>query len=146
MNATYGNVDGSNSESESSFSSSEEAMLRCEGVLTLFNIGAANESCFTCGGNNEPYLCMNNSSKLSAYPIFEGYINSSEYYYFVFGSENEKIDNFFRIAFQLDKYEFNLPEPIPNCANVHECHVDFYFGSSEKVSFNVFATFLLHDD
>jgi len=56
-----------NSESESSWSSSEEAMAKCEGVVATFNL-KANE---TCGLEHESV------SYLDSEPFYEGHVNAS---------------------------------------------------------------------
>jgi len=121
LNRTVDLDDGSDSESESSWSSSEEAMAKCEGVLAFFNI-LPNAS---CGLDTEEAI----------FPYYEGHVNVSGYYYFIFGSENEKRDNVVRARFELEKFVYHLPEPIENCTKVRECQVHFQFGSSQKVCY-----------
>lgn len=114
--------DGSNSESESSWSSSEEAMAKCEGVVANFPL-KANDS---CGLDDDLW-------SIDSPPFYEGYVNTSGYYYFIFGSENEKRDNIIKMKFELEKFVYHLPPPIENCTGVKDCHVNFTFASNEKV-------------
>lgn len=143
LNDTFGDVnDGSDSESVSSFSSSEEALKKCEGVLATFNI-IRDDNCeavgsyedldiYPDGGDGSISLHVTGTTD-EFLPYYEDIVNVSGYYYFIFGSENEKRDNFIRAKFELEKSEYHLPEPLENCTNVKECHVDFKFASSEKV-------------
>ena len=116
----YQAIDGSDSESESSFSSSEEALAKCEGVVASLYLKAT-PSCGT-------------EETVEDIPIFyESIVNGSGYYYFIFGSENEKRDNFIRARFELEKFIYELPEPVSNCTDVKECRVNFTFWSPQKV-------------
>ena len=112
--------DGSDSESESSYSSSEEALARCEGIVGNFNLERTED----CG-----------TGDLTLY--FNATVNVSGYYYFIFGSENEKRDNFIQAHFELEKYEYELPEALENCTDVKECQVTFDLASSQKVKFDL---------
>ena len=113
--------DGSDSESESSYSSSEEALAKCEGIIGNFNLIPFPQ----CGIEN------GDQSPISLY--FNATVNVSGYYYFIFGSENEKRDNFIQAVFELEKYEYQLPQPMENCTDVKECLIDFKFWSSQRV-------------
>lgn len=141
LNDTYDPNDGSDSESESSFSSSEEALQKCEGVLATFNI-IPDDNC--AGDRSYEDLEIHSAgsalripssdlTNLVTLPYYAETVNVSGYYYFIFGSENEKRDNFIRAKFELEKFEYLLPEPLENCTDVKECHVDFNFASSQKV-------------
>ncbi|ODM87270.1 hypothetical protein Ocin01_19412 [Orchesella cincta] len=139
LNDTFDPNDGSNSESESSFSSSEEAVQNCEGVLASLNINF-DENCEAERSFEELELSPNDAlyqqssiGIVYTLPYYEDIVNASGYYYFVFGSENEKRDNFIRGRFDLEKLEYELPEPLQNCTNVKECHIPFEFASSQKV-------------
>jgi hypothetical protein len=119
LNDTIDPNDGSDSESESSWSSSEEAMAKCEGVLASLLI-QPNASCgFDSSNFHDPY--------------YEGLVNVSGYYYFIFGSENEKRDNIIRAEFELQKFVYHLPSPVENCTDVKNCQVPFNFWSEQKV-------------
>jgi len=116
--------DGSNSESESSYSSSEEALAKCEGIVGSFNLKPVEE----CGTYHDD----------SSIPlIFNATVNISGYYYFIFGSENEKRDNFIEAFFELEKYEYDLGEPFENCTGVRECDIDFQFASQQKLVISI---------
>lgn len=114
--------DGSNSESESSWSSSEEAMAKCTGVLGNFRL-VANDSC-----------ALERAWNSEDEPFYSGVVSSSGYYYFIFGSENEKRDNIIRIRFEMEKFVYHLPPPVANCSGVRQCAVNFTFASNEKVT------------
>lgn len=140
LNHTFGdNKDGSDSESESSFSSSEEALQKCEGVVATFNI-IRDENCGPKGSYEDLEIYVDGSPSLHVpgtadqfMHFYEDTVNVSGYYYFIFGSENEKRDNIIRAKFEMEKLVYHLPEPVANCTGVKECHIDFKFASSEKV-------------
>lgn len=139
LNHTLGDKDGSDSESESSFSSSEEALQKCEGVIATFNI-IRDENCSPKGSFEELEIYMDGGPSLHVpgtedqfLNYYEDIVNASGYYYFIFGSENEKRDNIMRAKFEMEKLVYNLPEPVKNCTNVKECQVDFNFASHQKV-------------
>jgi hypothetical protein len=116
--------DKSNSESESSFSSSEEALAKCEGIVGSFNLERIDE----CGTyENESLIPL----------VFNATVNVSGYYYFIFGSENEKTDNIIEALFQLEKYEYELGEPFENCTSVKECVVDLQFASDQHLVISI---------
>jgi len=107
--------DGSDSESESSFSSSEEALARCKGIIGIFNLSRTE----TCGLGDFNFH-------------FNSTIDESGFYYFIFGSENEKTTNLLHIYLAVDRVEYDLPRPIQNCTNVRKCDVSFDFASNQK--------------
>lgn len=116
--------DLSNSESESSYSSSEEALAKCEGKVALFYLKPLAE----CGNQDE----IDQDEIMPV--LLSTTVNVSGYYYFIIGSENEKMDNIMQLKLQLEKYEYELPLPIQNCTDVNHCELDLQFGSSQKVS------------
>lgn len=122
--------DGSDSESESSFSSSEEALAKCVGVITTFKI-PHDINCKDEGPFDRLSLTKPNSGLNTSY--YEFHVEERDYYYFIFGSENEKQTNSIRAKFELDKVEYQLPEPVLNCTDVQECQIPLGFASSEKV-------------
>lgn len=130
INSSITGEDGSMSESESSFSSSEEALLKCEGIIASFKI--PNEGGCVEDGSFDDLVLNKNISGLES-NSFTFQVQERDYYYFIFGSENERETNLVRTKFELEKMEYQLPEPVKNCTNVKECHIKFGFVSSEKV-------------
>ncbi|CAG7724364.1 unnamed protein product, partial [Allacma fusca] len=112
--------DGSDSESESSYSSSEEALAKCEGVVASLYLKADPTCGFEESGDDIPIF-------------YENIVNASGYYYFIFGSENEKRDNFIRARFELEKFVYDLPPALNNCTDVHQCRVNLTFWSDQKL-------------
>ncbi|XP_050316122.1 uncharacterized protein LOC126750524 [Anthonomus grandis grandis] len=118
--------DMSNSEFWSSFSSSEEALLNCEGLIL-----------------NLPLTPHTNCKRnLSEQEAEETYLANSityrvpvnGYYFFVFNSENEVQSNYIRVQFHLNKAIYNLSDPVAVCVNSSgTCEVDLNFFSSEKL-------------
>nr|AEE63527.1 unknown [Dendroctonus ponderosae] len=118
--------DMSNSEFWSSFSSSEEALLNCEGLIL-----------------NLPLTPHHNCrSDLSEQEAEETYLANSityrvpvnGYYFFVFNSENEVQPNYLRVQFHINKAVYNLTDPVAVCVNSSNmCEVDLKFFSSEKL-------------
>ncbi|ODM89316.1 hypothetical protein Ocin01_17369 [Orchesella cincta] len=130
LNDTLVPNDGSDSESESSFSSSEEALLKCEGVIASFTIPQEDDC--TSKGSYEDLNLTKNLPGLET-NVYEFSVKEGDYYYFIFGSENEKYTNSIRAKFELQKVEYKLPEPVENCTDVMECQISFGFASSQKV-------------
>jgi len=118
--------DMSNSEFWSSFSSSEEALLNCEGLIL-----------------NLPLTPHHNCKRdLNEQEAEEAYLANSityrvpvnGYYFFVFNSENEVQPNYIRVQFHLNKAVYDLSNPVQVCANsTNVCEVDLKFFSSEKL-------------
>ncbi|CAL8133667.1 unnamed protein product [Orchesella dallaii] len=134
LNDTLDPNDGSQSESESSFSSSEEALLKCKGVIASFTIPQEDDC--TNKGSYEDLMLTKNLPGLDT-NVYEFSVVEGDYYYFIFGSENEKYTNSIRAKFELQKMEYKLPEPVENCTDVLECQISFGFASSEKVVIKV---------
>ncbi|XP_071053868.1 uncharacterized protein [Onthophagus taurus] len=118
--------DKSNSEFWSSFSSSEEALLNCAGLILNLPL--------------EPHKgCMNTSNHLE---IEDAYLANTitytvpvnGYYFFVFNSENEIQTNYIRVRFNLHKKVYNVSNPISACKNTSDvCSMNLNFFSSEKL-------------
>ncbi|XP_060525769.1 uncharacterized protein LOC132701659 isoform X2 [Cylas formicarius] len=125
INETTDN-DMSNSEFWSSFSSSEEALLNCAGLIL-----------------NLPLTPHHNCRReLSETQAEETYLANSityrvpvnGYYFFVFNSENEVQPNYIRVQFHLNKAVYDVSNPIASCRNSSDvCEVDLNFFSSEKL-------------
>ncbi|XP_049831166.1 uncharacterized protein LOC126272389 isoform X1 [Schistocerca gregaria] len=119
-------LDMSNSEFWSSFSSSEEALLNCAGLVLnlpltpsrLCNASESEESLNKAGLHNTlTYI-----------------IPATGYYFFVFNSENEVQTNYMRAYFQLEKRVYNVSYALDACVNSTEaCSLPLDFWSNEKV-------------
>lgn len=138
INSNVSSEDGSMSESESSFSSSEEALLKCEGIIASFKV--PHEETCTDQGSFESLTLKKPITGMES-NAFQFQVQERDYYYFIFGSENEKETNLIRALFQLEKTEYQLPEPVHNCTGVTECQISFRFASSEKVHIVVIVNF-----
>ncbi|XP_046436834.1 uncharacterized protein LOC124188322 isoform X2 [Daphnia pulex] len=110
--------DTSLSNEESSFSSSEEAMLHCKGVILSQPLVPENQ-------------CSNDVSP--RYNNIKYTIEEEGYYYFIFSSANEKVRNKLSVKFDLLKTVFNLTEATDVCHNSTSCNFPLSFYSSEKV-------------
>lgn len=119
-------LDMSNSEFWSSFSSSEEALLNCAGLVLnlpltpsrLCNASESEESLHKAGLHNTlTYI-----------------IPATGYYFFVFNSENEVQNNYMRAHFQLEKRVYNVSHPLDACVNSTDaCSLPLDFWTNEKV-------------
>ncbi|XP_066262139.1 uncharacterized protein [Euwallacea similis] len=120
------NHDMSNSEFWSSFSSSEEALLNCEGLILNLPL-TPHHNCkrdLTEQEAEEAYLANSITYRV---PV-------NGYYFFVFNSENEVQPNYIRVQFHLNKAVYDLSNPVAVCVNKTDiCEVDLKFFSSEKL-------------
>jgi len=118
-----GKKDESNEETRSSWSSSEEALAACEGLI--FNVPLN-------GGTK----CSSNST-LSQLAKTRTTINldvsESGFYYFIFANENEIRDNFLSAKFDLHKTVFDVSENSENCTGSTHCELPLTFWSEEHV-------------
>ncbi|XP_019866768.2 uncharacterized protein LOC109595790 isoform X2 [Aethina tumida] len=118
--------DMSNSEFWSSFSSSEEALLNCAGLILNLPL-TPHHNCnanLTQDEAEETYLANSVTYK----------VPSNGYYFFVFSSENEVQPNYIRVQFRLKKTVYNVSNPVEVCKNTSEtCAVNLKFFSSEKL-------------
>ncbi|KAG5872196.1 Protein of unknown function DUF4793, partial [Gonioctena quinquepunctata] len=115
--------DMSNSEFWSSFSSSEEALLNCAGLILNLPL-------------MPHHRCMRGLSEKESYQdntiIYR--VPSNGYYFFVFNSENEVQTNYVRVHFEIEKTVYNVSNPIAYCINKSEsCSMDLDFFSSQKL-------------
>ncbi|KAF7268423.1 hypothetical protein GWI33_018433 [Rhynchophorus ferrugineus] len=126
INETDTDHDMSNSEFWSSFSSSEEALLNCEGLILNLPL-TPHHNChrdLTDKEAEETYLANSITYRV---PV-------NGYYFFVFNSENEIQPNYIRVQFHLNKAIYNLSNPVSACKNQSDsCAVDLKFFSSEKL-------------
>lgn len=87
--------DRSNSEFWSSFSSSEEALLNCAGLILSLPLNP-NGLCQSAANDND-------FGKASTSNTITYTVPSNGYYFFVFNSENEVQDNYIRVKFDIKK-------------------------------------------
>ncbi|CAG9835386.1 unnamed protein product [Diabrotica balteata] len=115
--------DMSNSEFWSSFSSSEEALLNCAGLILSLPL-LPHRKCVREYVDEESSRDNTISYKV---PL-------NGYYFFVFNSENEVQTNYVRVKFDIEKTVYNISNPVAKCINASEtCTVDLNFFSSEKL-------------
>ncbi|KAL1497533.1 hypothetical protein ABEB36_008477 [Hypothenemus hampei] len=126
INEPTNDHDMSNSEFWSSFSSSEEALLNCEGLILNLPL-TPHHNCrqdLTEDEAEETYLANSITYRV---PV-------SGYYFFVFNSENEVQPNYIRVQFHLNKAVYDLSNPVAVCVNASNvCEVNLNFFSSEKL-------------
>jgi hypothetical protein len=109
-----------NPEEQSSWSSSEEALMKCEGLLAFQQLNGSK----TCTANNS-----NSPSEI----IYEETIIESGFYYFIFANENEIRPNFMRVRFDLHKTVFDVSSATENCTNTKNCELPLTFWSEDHV-------------
>ncbi|CAH0550079.1 unnamed protein product [Brassicogethes aeneus] len=118
--------DMSNSEFWSSFSSSEEALLNCAGLILNLPL-TPHHNCrqnLTEDQARETYLANSVTYK----------VPSNGYYFFVFNSENEVQKNYIRVQFNINKAVYNVSNPVESCKNSSQtCALNLKFFSSEKL-------------
>lgn len=115
--------DSSKSEFWSSFSSSEERLMECEGLL--LNLPLTPHRHCEPGYPHDTVLESNTVSYK---------IPSNGYYFFIYNSENEVQTNFLKIKFQLEKIIYNVSNAVASCTNeTNECSLPLSFFSKQKV-------------
>nr|CAI5851290.1 unnamed protein product [Callosobruchus analis] len=115
--------DMSNSEFWSSFSSSEEALLNCAGLILNLPL-TPHTACHPSLNQEESYKDNTITYRV---PV-------NGYYFFVFNSENEVQQNFIRIHFNIEKAIYDVSNPIESCINTSEtCSLNLNFFSSQKL-------------
>ncbi|KAI9555307.1 hypothetical protein GHT06_017822 [Daphnia sinensis] len=114
----HNHLNDTSESNESSFSSSEEAMLHCKGVILSQPLVPENQ----CSNDVAPRY---NNIKYT--------VEEEGYYYFIFSSANEKVRNKLSVKFDLLKTVFNLTEATDVCHNSTSCNFPLSFYSSEKV-------------
>lgn len=103
---------------ESSFSSSEEAMLHCRGVLLSQPLIPQRQ----CSRTTVP------TRNTITYEVEE-----SGYYYFIFSSANEKVRNELTVNFTLEKTVFDVMSATQVCHNATWCNFGLNFASDQKI-------------
>ncbi|CAH1163985.1 unnamed protein product [Phaedon cochleariae] len=114
--------DMSNSEFWSSFSSSEEALLNCAGLILSLPL-MPHSQCLQNVSAEESYV--DNSITYR--------VPTNGYYFFVFNSENEVVTNYIRVNFNIEKTVYDISNPVARCINDSECALNLDFFSSEKL-------------
>uniref|UniRef100_A0A1L8D9W4 Putative conserved plasma membrane protein n=1 Tax=Nyssomyia neivai TaxID=330878 RepID=A0A1L8D9W4_9DIPT len=118
--------DKSNSEFWSSFSSSEEALLNCAGLILSLPL-TPHRDCDR--KKSEDKLSQASYANTITYTV-----PRTGYYFFVFNSENEVQTNYIRVEFELHKVVYNVTQPMAVCNQTTEkCSLPLDFLSNEKV-------------
>ena len=120
-------LDKSREETRSSWSSSEEALANCEGLI--FNVPLN-------GGRQ----CTRNASIYDLNEIrttVELEVSESGFYYFIFANENEITDNFLSAKFDLHKTVFDVSQNERNCTESTHCELPLKFWSEDHVVLEV---------
>ncbi|XP_054278718.1 uncharacterized protein LOC129005225 isoform X2 [Macrosteles quadrilineatus] len=118
--------DTSKSEYWSSFSSSEEKLLECEGLLLNLPL-TPHPVC-------EAHRPENVLARAASINTVSYKVPSNGYYFFVFNSENEVQPNFLSIHFRLEKTTYNVSNAVASCRNqTGSCSLPLRFWSKDKV-------------
>ncbi|KAL1114824.1 hypothetical protein AAG570_007648 [Ranatra chinensis] len=118
--------DRSDSEFWSSFSSSEERLLSCDGLLLNLPL--------SFGSRCRPSATESQLEAASVENSVTYRIPSDGYYFFVFNSENEVQTNFLSAKFKIEKTTYNVSGAEATCLNANgSCSFQLRFGSSQKV-------------
>ncbi|GAB0086630.1 hypothetical protein DMENIID0001_007300 [Sergentomyia squamirostris] len=118
--------DKSNSEFWSSFSSSEEALLNCAGLILSLPL-TPHRDC-------ERRKSDEHFNRASYANTITYTVPRSGYYFFVFNSENEVQTNYIRAKFDLHKIVYNVTQPMAICNQTDkQCSLPLDFLSNEKV-------------
>ncbi|XP_059475650.1 uncharacterized protein LOC132196789 isoform X2 [Neocloeon triangulifer] len=118
--------DRSNDEFWSSFSSSEETLMQCEGLLVYMPLDSSSE-CSAPGS----------AATMSHTNTYSYTAPTSGYYFFVFNSENEIQENLISVEFSLARTTYNTSMRVAQCDNTTTCAFPLDFFSSEKVVLEV---------
>ncbi|XP_011258449.1 uncharacterized protein LOC105252643 isoform X2 [Camponotus floridanus] len=116
--------DRSNSEFWSSFSSSEERLLECKGLILNLPLTPHRY----CTPKHESHHSTASFANTVTYRV-----PLNGYYFFVFNSENEVQHNYVRVKFDLLKTVYNTSNPVYACKNsTKECSLPFKIFSKER--------------
>ncbi|XP_076762492.1 uncharacterized protein LOC143430275 [Xylocopa sonorina] len=116
--------DRSNSEFWSSFSSSEERLLDCKGLILNLPLTPHR----LCTPKHEDEHSTASFANTITYRV-----PMNGYYFFVFNSENEIQPNYLRVRFDLLKTVYNISNPVHACKNsTTECSLPFRIFSNER--------------
>lgn len=123
--------DRSNSEFWSSFSSSEEALLNCAGLILSLPLNP-HRSCDPSRSGAADFDKASLANKVT-YSV-----PKNGYYFFVFSSENEVQDNYIRVQFNLQKTMYDVSNPVKSCSNTtNQCEMPLNFFSNQRVVFEL---------
>ncbi|XP_014478804.1 PREDICTED: uncharacterized protein LOC106746578 [Dinoponera quadriceps] len=121
--------DRSNSEFWSSFSSSEERLLECKGLILNLPLTPHRQ----CTPKHESRHVTASFANTVTYKV-----PLNGYYFFVFNSENEIQPNYVRVQFDLLKTVYNTSNPVYSCKNsTKECSLPFNIFSNERTILEV---------
>ena len=109
--------DESNEENVSSYSSSEEALASCNGVIMTLPITPSLE-CIPKAGEN---------TNTVSYDVAE-----TGTYYFVFSSDNEIVENFLSFNIVLERVVFDTSDAETKCLNSTNCSLPMSFLSQSQ--------------
>ncbi|XP_014210255.1 uncharacterized protein LOC106640672 [Copidosoma floridanum] len=116
--------DRSNSEFWSSFSSSEERLLECKGLILNLPL-TPHRFCDSKMEHQHSTAAVANTITYR--------VPTDGYYFFVFSSENEMQSNYLRVKFDLQKRLYNTSESVFQCKNsTGECSLPISFFSGER--------------
>ncbi|XP_076289954.1 uncharacterized protein LOC143213724 [Lasioglossum baleicum] len=116
--------DRSNSEFWSSFSSSEERLLDCKGLILNLPL-TPHRHC------TPKYEKKHSEASFANTVTYRVPMNG--YYFFVFNSENEIQPNYLRVNFDLLKTVYNISNPVHECKNsTKECSLPLKLFSNER--------------
>lgn len=122
--------DRSNSEFWSSFSSSEEALLNCAGLILSLPL-SPHKMCSKKA--NEKQFIEASAANTVTYTVPQ-----NGYYFFVFNSENEVQENNIRVHFNLQKTMYDVSNAVYTCNNsTDQCSLPLNFFSKQKVVFEL---------
>lgn len=122
-----GKKDKSREETKSSWSSSEEALAACEGLI--FNVPLNGGTKCTQDANSETLEQIRTSVELE--------VSDTAFYYFIFANENEMTDNFLSARFELHKTVFDVSNTLMNCTGLSKCELPLTFWSEDHVVIEV---------
>ncbi|KAK6624751.1 hypothetical protein RUM44_011611 [Polyplax serrata] len=118
--------DRSDSEFWSSFSSSEERLINCAGLIVNLPLIPKKG----CQATHTEQV----RAKASLANKFTYTVPTNGYYFFVFSSENEMQTNYIRVEFQFEKILYNVSNPVAACTNTTEsCSLPLNFFSYERM-------------
>jgi len=125
-------LDRSNEETKSSWSSSEEALAACEGLIFNEPLNGGTKCSRT---SNSSELEKTRNSEVGVTKVLE--VTESGFYYFIFANENEIQDNFLSAKFDLHKTVFDVSENAGNCTKSTHCELPLAFWSEDHVVLEV---------
>jgi len=122
--------ENSNEEERSSWSSSEEALQNCRGVIALHEFKPrlqCTENMNWEGAELDWYPFRNNTEEQLMH------INHTGFYYFIFSNDNERRPNNVNAFIELNKTRFNTTASVDMCNNSTDCELHLSFFSNQHV-------------